>query len=363
MKKFYGIIITVLCCALLAFTACGRDGGSNGGGGGNGSTDGQDVTFTFYVPDGAPALAIAKFIAEGDDLGLGHSVDYNVVSSNDISMYLNGAKGYGDFVILPVNAASKLYKANAEDPYKMAAVITHGNLFIMSASENLTAEGLKGQVVGVIGEGLVPDLTLRAALSKAGLSDCIETGDSAAADKITLNYFQQASDMMPLLLSGKLSYGLLPEPAATTLETKAAAQGKTFYRLSLQDMYDAESREYSQAVLMVKSSVAEEYQGVMSALGDKFTAAAEWAAANSAEAVNAVNKNITDKEAGFTPSLQPSAVTAEVIRGCNIRWQGAADAKDDVKAYLADIINVGVGLDIPPAVQVGDDFFLTVSAA
>ena len=101
----------------------------------------------------------------------------------------------------------------------------------------------------------------------------------------------------------------------------------------------------------------------MSALGDKFTAAAEWAAANPAEAVNAVNKNITDKEAGFTPSLQPSAVTAEVIRGCNIRWQGAADAKDDVKAYLADIINVGVGLDIPPAVQVGDDFFLTVSAA
>ena len=344
MKKIFAVLIGVLCFLCTGLVAC--DNGEN--------TEGK--TFTFYAPDGAPALAIAKFINDNESFGSDATFKYGVVSSEDISLYLNGAKGYGDFVILPVNAASKLYAANSDDPYKMAAVITHGNLFIMSTDANLNAEGLKGKVLGVIGQGLVPDLTLRAALLKAGLSDCIAVGDKAAADKITLRYFSAAQDMIPLLKSDQLSYGLLPEPAATNLEN--LSPDKEYCRLSLQEMYDSETKAYPQAVLMVKSSIAENYPSVVSGISEKFAGNIEWIKNNPADAVSAVNNNIAENNAGFTPSLNASTITSAVVDACNISWQSAANAKADVKAYINDILNVGVGLDIAPAKAVNDDFFL-----
>lgn len=316
----------------------------------------QNGALTVYAPDGAPALAIAQFIANGDKLGFEQNIDYNVVSAGDVKSYVNGAKGYGDIVILPVNAASQLYNANKNDPYKMAAVITHGNLYIMTTDENPTVAGLKGKVLGVIGQGLVPDLTLRAVLKRAGFEGSIAVGDTAAADKITLRYFGAASDMLPLMIQGKLTYGLLPEPAATNLESKAS--NKTFHRISLQTAYNADKGEYPQAVVMIKSSIVNEYPVQVAGLEEKFTAAATWAKQNPADAVNAINGNITEKNKGFAPSLQAASITAEAVEGCNIRWQSSAIAKEQVKSYVADIISVGVGLDILPAKQVEDDFFI-----
>ena len=48
--------------------------------------------------------------------------------------------------------------------------------------------------------------------------------------------------MIPLLKSGQLSYGLLPEPAATNLEN--LSPDKEYCRLSLQEMYDFLPSEY-----------------------------------------------------------------------------------------------------------------------
>ena len=128
-----------------------------------GSASGQFTSNTVSVvaPDGAPALAIAKYAFDNQDFGSGKTVNYSVVNASNIGGALQ--KGTGDIVIIPVNAASKLYKANASDPYKMVAVVTHGNLYLMSSKPFIT---LAGQTVGVIGQGLVPDLTFKVVLNK-----------------------------------------------------------------------------------------------------------------------------------------------------------------------------------------------------
>lgn len=117
-----------------------------------------------FAPDGAPAISIAKFIFDNENFGTDKTFNYQIVEASNIGSKIQ--TGAGDIVILPVNAASKLYKANASDSYKMAGVVTHGNLYLMSSIKIENLLGLEGQTVGVIGKGLVPDLTFRAILSK-----------------------------------------------------------------------------------------------------------------------------------------------------------------------------------------------------
>ena len=126
-------------------------------------------TFTFYAPDGAPALAIAKFINDNENFISGATFNYNVVVADDIAKYTNGVLGTADFVVMPVNAASKVYK-NAKANYTMVSVITHGNLYIMAkvkdGNTQIKLSDLDGKKIGVIGQGNVPDLTLKTVLTK-----------------------------------------------------------------------------------------------------------------------------------------------------------------------------------------------------
>ena len=125
-------------------------------------------TVKVVVPDGAPALAIAKFINDGRNFDTGKTFSYNVVMPNNIGKAVQ--QGTGDIVIIPVNAASKLYKVNSTDGYKLVSVVTHGNLYIMSTEKLDSANALKDKTMGVIGQGLVPDLTLKAVLNKFNMS-------------------------------------------------------------------------------------------------------------------------------------------------------------------------------------------------
>ena len=334
-------LLTFILCELTLFTcsfafACGGD-----------ETNGDKKTLTFYAPDGAPALAIAKFIKDGENFDLPDAlIDYQVVSANDIGGVMS--RGDGDFIVMPVNAASKLYKANPNSPYVMAAVITHGNLYLMSSDGTQSLDQLKGKVVGVIGQGLVPDLTLRAILSDKGLLDDVVVGDTASADKITLRYFPSAPDMIPLLKQGVISLGLLPEPAATNL-TKVA-NNRTWNRIDVQELYDSEAKAYPQAVLMVRKSLYSAYKTQIDNMSALFSQNVEWVKNNPAQAVEAVKTKLKE---GLTPSLVSANVTTQVVDNCKIYFEDSASAKASVVAYINKII----AINNQSAKPVGEDFF------
>ena len=346
MKKLLSILLAVmLTLTTLSFVACSKDGESA-------KESVQDsveepVKLSFYAPDGAPALSIAKFISDNETFGMNAQISYNVVSASNIGPTM--AKGEGDFIVIPVNAASKLYKANSSDPYVMTAVVTHGNLYVATTEENLTLQGLKGKVIGVIGQGLVPDLTFRAVLKDNGLLDDVVAGDTATDGKITIRYFAQAPDMLPLLKQGKLSVGLLPEPALTNLTTKVASE-KTWNILDLQELYDAQAKAYPQAILMVKKSVYDKFKTQIDGMSEYFGNNLSWIKANVADAVGAISSVLPQ---GVTPSLNANAITPTVIDNCKIYYQSSSDAKQDVINYLNKIISV----DSSSAKTVDDDFF------
>lgn len=335
MKK----LLTILLSVIMAMGAVGFLGC-------NAPNHTEPTKLSFYAPDGAPALAIAKFINDNESFGIDATIDYNVVASSDIGGVMQTGKG--DFIVMPVNAASKLYKANQNDPYVMTAVVTHGNLYLMSSDGTSNLESLKGKVVGVIGQGLVPDLTFRAILSDNGLIDDVVFGDVATPDKITLRYFASAPDLIPMLKTGKLTDGLLPEPAATNLIK--VASDKTWERVDVQELYDNQSKSYPQAVLMVKKSVYNKYKTNIDGMEQTFISNVSWVKQNTALAVTAVNGKLKD---GLTPSLNSANITAQVVDNCKIYYQPSSQAKDVVKDYIEKIISISSA----SAKTVGDDFF------
>lgn len=133
---------------------------------GNFSDESYAGEISVYAPDGAPALGLAKLMAESDV-----RAEYHVVDPTLIHTYVTGKNPVSDVCVLPVNLAVKLLGSG--ENYKMLGVLTHGNLFLLSADgEKITGENissLKGKRVGVVNLPAVPGLTLKLILKNYGI--------------------------------------------------------------------------------------------------------------------------------------------------------------------------------------------------
>ena len=168
-------------------------------------------------------------------------------------------------------------------------------------------------------------LSVVSAFTVFAFSACQNKGD------VKIKYYNTAADLQPALKSGEVAYGLLAEPAATILENTTKDM-MTWHRLDIQELYDAETKSYPQAVMLVKESLLNTYPQLVTAISDKFAANVTWVTENPKQAAEAVNS-----VAGENPSLKPAVLTQKAVQNCNIRWQSAQDAKTSVKKYLDDI--------------------------
>ena len=174
-------------------------------------------------------------------------------------------------------------------------------------------------------------------------------GCSTPKQGVGLKYYRDASQIVPLVMAGSESVALIPEPAVTNLETNLKKQGKTLYKLDLQELYDSQEKAYPQAVLMVKKSVINAHADLVEQLESAITASVSWAKENTATAVSTIKTNFG------ASTLNENTLTANAIDGCKIYWQGASQAKESVKNYINDIISI----DTASASTITDDFFHT----
>ena len=133
---------------------------------------GNQEEITVYMPDGAPALALAKLMAEDKE---DDGVTYNVVPATMIASkvkFEDNSKN-ADLCVMPITAASKLLGKG--EAYVMLGTVTHGNLYLLSTSENAKLESvndlkkLLGKKLGTIQINNIPGLTLKTILKKNGI--------------------------------------------------------------------------------------------------------------------------------------------------------------------------------------------------
>lgn len=269
-----------------------------------------------YVPDGAPALSVAKIL---HDEGIDKQPINTVVTTGE-DVVAKCASGEADMAVLPTNAAVKI--CSDRDDYKLFSVNVYGVLYIVGTKQIGSIADLQGEKLLSIGLGNTPEYVFKKICDTNNISYGDESG-------ILIEYQTDASTIIPQILQGKAQFALIGEPAVTQLINKAAIQDKTVYNLfDLQQLWqDATSSDvsgYPQASLIVKSDL----------LDDTFV--------NSLHSALQANRQfVFDNAATLKEILQRAGssleidYTAELLARCNLTVIKAGEAKSDIAKYLA----------------------------
>ena len=303
MKKFLAMMTAlVLALGLCAFAAA----------------EGADISgLKVTTPGGAPALALAAMAVENPG-------QYTTIVADTIAAAFAGKEA--DFIIAPLNAGAKLYKAG-KSTYKLAAVVSWGNLFFAAQKEQITEDDLKGSIT-LFGENTINASVVLYALKENGI------------EPAEVTYLAGAADTQSLLLSDGNAIVVTAEPALTAARMK----NDKITGISVNDLLkQANGMDgYTQAALFVKAETAENNPEAVA----EFLKQAEEACGKCTTDVTAV------AEAAAALEILPNAKVAEkAIPGCAIRFVSAKDAKEQVEK-TAQIDLSQFGGEVP-----ADDFY------
>ncbi len=280
----------------------------------------EDYTVKVTAPSGAPALALATLAAESPE-------NYTFVTADTIAAAFAGNEA--DFIIAPLNAGAKLYKAG-KSTYKLAAMVCWGNLFIASQKADFTLDDINGATIIFFGENTINASVTNYAMAQAGITPA------------SVEYLAGAADTQALLLSDAEAIVLTAEPALTAAKMKNDAI--TGYAVN--DLYKAATGYdgFAQAALFVRAETLAEHP---EAVKDFLAKAAESCEKCTSD-INAVAEAAVAIE--ILPKVQ---VALKAIPGCAIRFVAAADAKEQVE-ITANIDLTQFGGAVP-----ADDFYYT----
>lgn len=264
-----------------------------------------------YVPDGAPALAVAKIIA-GGKIG-DTNVTTRITTGEDV--VAKCASGEADMAILPSNAAVKICSQRSD--YRMFSINVYGLLYVVGTRQVSSLTELCDNTIYSIGLGNTPEYVMKKILDVNNVSYAN-----------TFNYVSDGTTAIQLILSGQAEFALLGEPAVTNLIQKAAEKNKTVYRLyDLQQLWqqatDSKEAGYPQASLIVKDRLLK---------GDF--------AHNLQQVLQQNQQFLMDNLAELNALLQGAgsaldvAYTKQIIERCNIRFTMAHESKNDLETYL-----------------------------
>ena len=287
---------------------------------------------TIYMPDGAPALALAKLMYEDVE---GDGVTYKVVDSSLIASKVankNDDAKNADLCIMPVTAASKLLGTG--EKYTMLGTVTHGNLYLLSNTDTKINEGnlslLIGKKVGVLQINNVPGLTFKTVLNKQQIPwQELSNDGSMAEDKVNL-----------VAITGADAIGVMEADYFMIAEPAASAQAKKNYKIvgDLQQLYGGENG-YPQAVLVAKNEFVTEYSAWTKSFVEKVASSSDWLYTVPAETlVGVVSAHMEDANA--QTSLKAPLLSETALRGCGIRFSYVANDYELVNAFLSEMIAV-----------------------
>ncbi len=342
MKKLTVFLTALLLaiCTAFGLSACGKPSGE---------------ALQVYVPDGAPALSLARTMSDSEARD---KFSIHVVNAGTIATFIGGETPAADVCIMPVNAAVKAIAGGAE--YKMLGTVTHGNLFLLKheGGEDVslsTLDSLKGKTVGVINLVNVPGLTFKAILKANDLEfNVLADGAEAVGDKVNLRAIandKASTEVTPA--KKEYDYFVVPEPAAST--KVSVTKGKLAFACEggLQSLYGGENG-YPQAVIVVKNSVLETRRADVDDLLNRFAADYEWLISEETSAETILN-NIKANylKADTAPAFTAANLTKAVIKNCGIKFVKSADCKQEVIDYMAKVNAVAAASFGTPT----DDFF------
>ncbi len=261
-------------------------------------------------PTGAPALSLLDVVSEESE----NTFDF-VTGSEVVSAELVKEDSEYDVILAPVNLGAKMIQAGKSE-YRLKAVITWGNLYLVGTSENaLTEEG----TFASFGEGSVVDFVLRKAIDMEGLVPSVQMYSSAV-------------DVQAALLSKKANCGMLAEPALTATIKKAKEQNIELHvLLNLQKAYqekmETETEGFPQAAIFVKKGSEDKVEDLLKKIE---TFVNETALQNPDQIETLVDQIGADRL-----GVPSAALSKATWQKQNIHYTDAAQCKNDLSVLLS----------------------------
>ena len=300
MKK---ITVILICVLLLAVTLAAA---------------GEGTEFTLTAPSGAPAVAVAKLAQEAPER-------FTFIAADTIAAAFTAESA--DFIIAPINAGAKPYKAG-KSTYRLAAVITWGNLVFASQKESFTLADMNGAVVTLFGENTINASVALYILAQEGI------------EPASVEYLAGAAQTQQLLLSDPDAIVMTAEPAVTAAKMKN--DRITSYTLTEELKAVSGYDGFTQAGLFVRAETLDTYPGEVKEYLQKIQEAA---------AATETDLEATAKAAAALEILPNEKVAMAAIPGCGIRYVAAPDAREMIE-FTANIDLNQFGGAVP-----ADDFY------
>ncbi len=313
MKKTPLIILLILILSLsCTFFACQNK-------------ENTKTEYTIVSPDGAPALSLVGLIGK-DYSKKSFSFSPSIVSSTLIAS--EAIKS--DFAIVPVNLAANLY--NKGKGYLMAAVVTNGNMYIVSNKENsnFTLENLKGKKLYTIGQGSVPAFILESLLKKSNIN--YKVSETVVDENtVSLQYCSDGTALIQKLAqatkSGETVYGNLAEPAVSNMVNKNIGYSLESLQTLWQSATNSSINGFAQAVLIVKEEIYKNNKDIVDAMILELSLSANNILADSTNIENAIKS--------LYPETTIKTMSQNIIFRCNVKTYRAKENAD----YIIETLN------------------------
>ena len=268
-------------------------------------------------PDGLPAMSIAKIAKEKPVIKDGYNVTYSVINTTE-GISTSVMKQEPDIAIVPSNMAALAY--NKTSNYQIAGTTGMGSFYLVSTEDIKDFNDLVGKEVANIGKGLTPDITVQAILKEKGIDP----------SKINFTYVNSATDIVPLLATGKVTTGFVPEPALTVLMEKNP-NIKIIENLNdaWKETFNS-PQGYPQATVIVKKDIVQNDIEFVNAFLDNLSDSITWANKNKTKAGEYAN------EIGVTTDAK---VIAKSLDRANLKYIPIKDMIDDYNNYYQKLFD------------------------
>ena len=313
MKKLTAILlIFAIFSTLFVLCACNR----------------TEEQLTLYVPDGAPALAVAKLLQ--DPTVAGKQVKVEITTGKNVQAKI--MSGEADLAICPTNMAAALYNKGAD--YKLACANVFGVLYMVSHDASVTQlSQLKGKVIHSIGKNNTPQFVLQTVLSANGIA--YEEGDTAKQGVVVVKYYESAAQILPLYKSNLIDIAIIGEPAVSLQGCNQIFDLQQLW----QDATELDEN-YPQAGLFVKTQLLQDDTRFVNKLVKALEDNTDFLQQNASQVSQllADNGSVDLKDKAFTP---------QILARCNIRCIKAINCKEGLVAYFNAVKAVSPDFVLP----------------
>jgi len=312
MKRCTAVLFTLIAGTVLVFAG--------------GKKEAEVLTVNDEVPAtlnvaaliGPSGVGMAYLFSNHPDLGTATAVSLEAEASVDILLpkLINGDIDIG---ILPPNVAAKLYNLDGKS-IVAGAVVGNGMLSLVTRDSSIrTMADLAGKKVSVAGQGSTPEYVFRALLEKAGLKK----------DSVTLDYSIPTPELAAALVSGRISYAVLPEPFATLAVMNGADGSVPIIRaIRLRDAWKESDlgSDFPMTVCVIRKAYAERHPSTVRKFLAAYKASIEWTVAHPAESgamVEAANLGLK------------APVVTKAIPSSNYVYIPADEGRDSIESLLS----------------------------